>query len=82
MYILSISHGKDSLKTLDVIKETEQPLDAVITVDIWADNNTRGELPQVLDFKKYCDKEIEKRYGIKVEHIRGVSFKVLNLNTI
>ena len=35
-YIARISHGKDSLKMLDVIISRGLPLDRITTTDVWA----------------------------------------------
>lgn len=67
--IASISHGKDSLAMLEAIKILGLPLDRIITVDIWATDTIRGELPPMVEFKEKADAYILNRYGIKVEHL-------------
>lgn len=66
-----ISHGKDSLAMLEAIKILGLPLDRIITVDIWATQTIRGELPEMVDFKEKADQKIFERYGIKVEHLKA-----------
>lgn len=45
-YIARISHGKDSLKMLDVIVTRGLRLDRITTTDIWATDTIRGEHPR------------------------------------
>lgn len=66
--ILSLSYGKDSLACLGAIELLGWELDKIVTIDIWATDNIRADYPEVLAFMDYADKEIEERYGIKVEH--------------
>ena len=51
-HIAMISHGKDSLAMLEAIKILGLPLDRIVTVDIWATPTVRGELPEMVEFKK------------------------------
>lgn len=69
--IALISHGKDSLAMLEAIHRLKLPLDRIVTVDIMATPCTRGELPEMVEFKERADAEILKRYGVKVEHLRA-----------
>lgn len=57
-YIARISHGKDSMKMLDVIVSRGLPLDRITTTDIWATDTIRGEHPKMVEFK-----------DIEVEHL-------------
>lgn len=50
-YIARISHGKDSMKMLDVIVSRGLPLDRITTTDIWATDTIRGEHPKMVEFK-------------------------------
>lgn len=68
-YIARISHGKDSLKMLDVIISRGLPLDRITTTDIWATDTIRGELPEMVEFKEMADEYIWRKYHIKVEHL-------------
>lgn len=68
-YIARISHGKDSLKMLDVIISRGLPLDRITTTDIWATDTIRGELPEMVKFKEMADEYIWKKYRIEVEHL-------------
>lgn len=71
-HIAMISHGKDSLAMLEAIKILGYPLDRIITVDIWATQDIRGELPEMVEFKERADKKIFDRYGVKVEHWKSL----------
>lgn len=68
-YIARISHGKDSLKMLDVIVSRGLPLDRITTTDVWATDTIRGEHPKMVAFKEQADEFIWKKYHIEVEHL-------------
>ena len=68
-YIARISHGKDSLKMLDVIISRGLPLDRITTTDIWATDTIRGEHPKMVKFKEIADEFIWRKYRIEVEHL-------------
>lgn len=61
-YIARISHGKDSMKMLDVIISRGLKLDRITTTDIWATETIRGEYPEMVKFKErdYYEKELVK----------------------
>jgi 3'-phosphoadenosine 5'-phosphosulfate sulfotransferase (PAPS reductase)/FAD synthetase len=67
-YVASISYGKDSLAMLHVITDVlKQPLDRIITAEVWATDDIQADLPPMVEFKDAADEIIEKRWGIKVE---------------
>lgn len=68
-YIARISHGKDSLKMLDVIVSRGLPLDRITTTDVWATDTIRGEHPKMVEFKDRADEYIWGKYRIEVEHL-------------
>ncbi len=68
-YIARISHGKDSLKMLDVIFTRGLPLDRITTTDVWATDTIRGEHPRMVEFKARADEYIWRKYHIEVEHL-------------
>ena len=68
-YIARISHGKDSLKMLDVIVSRGLRLDRITTTDIWATDTIRGEHPKMVKFKEIADEFIWRKYRIEVEHL-------------
>lgn len=74
-YIASCSFGKDSLAMLIKIKELDMPLDDVIYCDIRFDDNISGEMPLMAEFIPKAEKILKGRYGIKVTHLRGITFK-------
>jgi 3'-phosphoadenosine 5'-phosphosulfate sulfotransferase (PAPS reductase)/FAD synthetase len=49
-YIASCSGGKDSVATLLLAKEHNEPLDMVVFVEVMFDENISGELPEHIDF--------------------------------
>lgn len=68
-HIARISHGKDSLKMLDVIVSRGLPLDRITTTDVWATDTIRGEHPKMVAFKEQEDEFIWRKYRIEVEHL-------------
>ena len=68
-YIARISHGKDSMKMLDVIISRGLKLDRITTTDIWATETIRGEYPEMVKFKERADEYIWQKYRIEVEHL-------------
>lgn len=68
-YIARISHGKDSMKMLDVIVSRGLPLDRITTTDVWATDTIRGEHPEMVKFKEQADEYIWRKYRIEVEHL-------------
>lgn len=68
-HIARISHGKDSLKMLDVIVTRGLPLDRITTTDVWATDTIRGEHPKMVKFKDIVDEYIWRKYRIEVEHL-------------
>lgn len=68
-YIARISHGKDSLKMLDVIVTRGLRLDRITTTDVWATDTIRGEHPKMVAFKDMADEYIWRKYRIEVEHL-------------
>lgn len=68
-HIARISHGKDSLKMLDVIVSRGLPLDRITTTDVWATDTIRGEHPKMVAFKEQADEFIWRKYHIEVEHL-------------
>lgn len=68
-YIARISHGKDSLKMLDVIVSRGLRLDRITTTDVWATDTIRGEHPEMVKFKEQADEYIWQKYRIEVEHL-------------
>lgn len=69
IYVARISHGKDSLKMLDVIVSRGLPLDRITTSDVWATDTISACFPEVEKFKARMDEVIWKKYRIEVEHL-------------
>lgn len=74
-YIASLSFGKDSMAMLIKILELGMPLDEIIYCDIRFDENLSGEMPLMAEFIPKAEKILEERFGVKVKHLRGVTFK-------
>ena len=74
-YILSLSYGKDSIATLEVIKRLNLPLDEIVHIEVMATKEISANLPEMDEFKKKADKIILERYGYEVKHIYGETFE-------
>lgn len=68
-YIARISHGKDSLKMLQVIKSRGLPLDRITTTDVWATDTISARFPPMEEFVARMDEKIWDMYHIEVEHL-------------
>lgn len=68
-YIARISHGKDSLKMLDVIASRGLPLDRITSSDVWATDTIPADLPPMREFRAKMDERIFQMYGIRVERL-------------
>ena len=65
-YVASCSGGKDSVATLLLAAQHNEPLDEAVFSEVMFDKNTSGEVPEHRDFiydrlKPFCEKEL----GIK-----------------
>lgn len=77
-YIAGFSYGKDSTRMLQSIKELGLPLTHIVTVDIYFDEDHLAYHDDFIEYRKYADAEIKKRYGLDVIHISsGKTFKGL-----
>lgn len=81
-HILSLSYGKDSLACLGAIEQLGLPLDRIIHAEVWATDTIPADLPPMVEFKKKADAIIEKRWGIKVEHISTKTYEHFFYKTI
>ena len=70
-FVASISYGKDSLAMLEAIHRLGWPLTRIISVKEWAADGVRAVLPEVASFEDWADREICRRYGIRVESVRS-----------
>ena len=68
-HVARISHGKDSLKMVDVIITRGLPLDRVTTTDVWATDTIRAELTDVLIAKERIEEWLWQKYRINVDHL-------------
>lgn len=74
-YSLSLSYGKDSMACIEAVKRLGLPLDEIVTMDLYATDTLSANHPDTEEFKAYADREILKRYGFKVKHLRGETFE-------
>lgn len=69
LYVADVSRGKDSTAMLRAIKLMNWPLDAVISVDMWATKDIPAELPPMVAFKDEWDKKCLKNFGVQVTRV-------------
>ena len=68
-FVASCSCGKDSVATLIVAAENNEPLDEAIFSEVMFDKTTSGEVPEHRDFvydilKPFCEKEMGIKFNI------------------
>lgn len=69
-YVLSLSYGKDSLAAIYVaIEILKWRIGRIIHAEVWATDTIPADLPPMVEFKGIADETIERRWGIKVEHL-------------
>lgn len=66
IYVASVSRGKDSTAMLRAIQLMNWPLDAIVSVDIWFDDETPAELPPLVKFKDEWDAKCHDWFGVPV----------------
>lgn len=76
-YIARISHGKDSLKMLDVIVSRGLRLDRITTTDIWATDTIRGEHPKASTSYGSFGKNTQN-YGLSCSRGTGIALGALS----
>lgn len=70
-FIASVSFGKDSLATLLLAKEREEPLDEAVYCEVMFDEGISGEVPEHRDFIYNTAIPTLERMGIKVVVLRS-----------
>lgn len=68
-YVASCSGGKDSVATLLLAAQHNEPLDEVVFSEVMFNQNTSGEVPEHRDFiydrlKPFCEKELGIKFTI------------------
>lgn len=64
-YIASCSGGKDSIATIILAHENNEPLDEIVFAEVMFDEETSGELPEHIDFIKNKAFPLFERWGYK-----------------
>lgn len=64
-YFASFSGGKDSVATIILAHEHNEPLDEIIFVEVMFDKNISGELPEHIDFIKNVAFPLFESWGYK-----------------
>lgn len=70
-YICSCSGGKDSVATIILAHEHNEPLDEIIFCEVMFDENISGELPEHIDFIYNVLKPKCEEWGYKFTIVRG-----------
>ena len=68
-YVASCSGGKDSVATLLLAAQHNEPLDEAVFSEVMFDKDTSGEVPEHRDFiydrlKPFCEKELGIKFTI------------------
>ena len=69
IYVANTSRGKDSTAMLRAIEILGFPLDAIVSVDIWATKDIPAELPPMVAFKDEYDRKVLERFGVPVTRL-------------
>lgn len=69
IYVANSSRGKDSTAMLRAIQLMGWPLDMIVSVDIWFDEETPAELPPMVKFKDEYDQKVLDWFGIPVTRL-------------
>ncbi|WP_195615491.1 phosphoadenosine phosphosulfate reductase [Intestinimonas butyriciproducens] len=70
-YISSCSFGKDSLSTVLIAIEHDEPIDEAVCCEVMFDEHISGEVPEHREFIYEQAKPYLEQHGIKVTIIRG-----------
>ena len=69
LYVANTSRGKDSTAMLRAIQLMGWPLDMIVSVDIWFDEDTPAELPPMVKFKDEYDRKALDWFGVPVTRL-------------
>lgn len=69
LYVANTSRGKDSTAMLRAIQLMGWPLDMIVSVDIWFDQDTPAELPPMVAFKDEYDQKVLEWFGVPVTRL-------------
>lgn len=70
-HVAACSFGKDSVATVILAKEHNEPLDEVVYCEVMFDDQISGEVPEHRDFIYEIAKPIFESWGIKVTILRS-----------
>lgn len=70
-YIASCSFGKDSIATILLARENNEPLDEIVYCEVMFDENISGELPEHRDFIYNVAIPKFEEWGYKVRVLRS-----------
>lgn len=70
-YIASFSGGKDSMASIILANEHNEPIDLIVFCEVMFDENISGELPEHIDFIKNVAFPLFHSWGYKTHIIHG-----------
>lgn len=70
-YVASCSFGKDSIATVLLAKEHNEPLDEIVYCEVMFDENTSAELPEHREFIYNKAIPLFERWGYKVTILKS-----------
>lgn len=81
-YMAACSFGKDSVATVILAKEHNEPLDEVVYCEVMFDDEISGEVPEHRQFIYETAKPIFESWGIKVTILRSQKTYVSNFKHV
>ena len=81
-YMAACSFGKDSIATVILAKEHNEPLDEVVYCEVMFDDEISGEVPEHRQFIYETAKPIFESWGIKVTILRSQKTYVSNFKHV
>lgn len=81
-YMAACSFGKDSIATVILAREYNEPLDEVVYCEVMFDDEISGEVPEHRQFIYETAKPIFESWGIKVTILRSQKTYVSNFKHV
>ena len=77
-HVAACSFGKDSIATVILAREHNEPLDEVIYCEVMFDEEISGEVPEHRQFIYEVEKPLFESWGIKVTILRSEKTYISN----
>ena len=82
-YVASCSGGKDSVATLLLAAQHNEPLDEAVFSEVMFDKDTSGEVPEHRDFiydrlKPFCEKELGIKFTFSMQTRPTMTYSIMS----